>query len=157
MVDNYVLEVTDADPWYTMGGGCWPHTCTLILDACMEAYTFCIQVAWEIWVIFLKYLIFTLGTKINILEIPNDKLGWCMCILVNQNLLNIWVCDMYPTDCKPMNVHWIKLQKHYANSRMDKIPHFLEADITHSGMQPNMVIISRLLCITWIFNQWVSL
>ena len=140
-------------PW---GGGVdlthvpWFCTHFIYMHACMH-------VAWEIWVIFLKYLIFTLGTKINILEIPNDKLGWCTCILVNLNLLNIWVCDMYPTDCKPMNVHWIKLQKHYANSRMDKIPHFLEADITHSGMQPNMVIISRLLCITWIFNQWVSL
>ena len=131
-------------------------TSHMYLDSVHILYT-CMQVAWEIWVIFLKYLIFTLGTKINVLEIPNDKLGWCTCILVNQNLLNIWVCDMYPTDCKPMNVHWIKLQKHYANSCMDKIPHFLEADITHSGMQPNMVIISRLLCITWIFNQWVSL
>ena len=48
-------------------------------SGCMEAYIHilytCMQVAWEIWVIFLKYLIFTLGTKINILEIPNDKLG----------------------------------------------------------------------------------
>ena len=42
----------------------------------MEAYTFHIQVAWEIWVIFLKYLIFTSGTKINILETPNEKLGF---------------------------------------------------------------------------------